>query len=93
MHFDADYRMVTPLHGLFKSRDDRFYLRVNTLYTLPWPLPAHWDHALLQQKLQTVFAPAHRLDRSLRPDVWIDNRFEGVGTRNPDGSYTLSDAE
>lgn len=93
MYLGAYYRMVTPLHGMSKSADDRFYLRVKTLYTLPWPLPASWNRSPLQQKLRTIFAPAHRLDRSIRPNVWFDDRFAGVGTRNPDGSYTLSDDE
>jgi hypothetical protein len=93
MYMGAYYRMVTPVNGLFIGSNDRFYMRVNTHYMLPWPLPTHWNHAPLQQKLHLFFAPAHCLDRALRAEVWFEDRFAGVGTRNPDGSFTLRDSE
>jgi hypothetical protein len=43
------------------------------VYSLPWPIPAHFNQPWLLQKLKLWFGPAHQLDRLLRRDVWKDD--------------------
>jgi hypothetical protein len=93
VYLGAYYRMVSPLNGLDRKSGNRFYLQVSPYYSFPWPLPARLNHPPLERQLLTFFAPAHRLDRALRPDIWFDDRFEGIGIPNPDGSFTMTDAD
>jgi hypothetical protein len=42
-------------------------------YTLPWPVPTHFNNGWAHERLDTLFAPMYRFDRRLRPDLWKDN--------------------
>jgi hypothetical protein len=39
-------------------------------YHLPSPIPSRDETRWLRKVLPAFFAPAHQLDRTLRPDVW-----------------------
>lgn len=53
------------------------------VYSLPWPIPMHFNQPWLLQKLRAWFAPLHQLDRRLRPDVWKDEPPHRLPTPPP----------
>jgi hypothetical protein len=60
-------------------------------YNLPWPIPAQYNHSELQPGLQHAFAPAHRMDQWLRPDVWASQKVDLKVQANGSGVLMISE--
>jgi hypothetical protein len=78
MYVGAYFRIVRPVNAAYALENERgatqVQIKVSPLYSLPWPIPAHFNQPWLMWRLDAWFAPVHRLDRRLRPNVWHDDR-------------------
>lgn len=77
MYLGAYYRMLTIVVLVRLSAPNNTPIaQRQPRYNLPWPIPAQYNHSELQPGLQHAFAPAHRVDEWLRPDVWASQKVE-----------------
>lgn len=51
------------------------FVSVRAGYVLRWPHPAEYNSPWLANLLDTVFTPAHQMDRIVRPDSWPETYF------------------
>lgn len=88
MYVGAYYRMVTSVSIITVAGANPVpILQTQPRYYFPWPIPDQYNQSELQPKIETVFAPAHQMDRWLRPGVWI--RKEAVIQVRADGTGVL----
>jgi hypothetical protein len=87
MYLGAYYRMVTSVATITISASNNVMMaQRQPRYFLPWPVPVQYNNSQLQPGIEQVFAPAHRMDQWLRPDVWASRevaiRLQADGTGN-----------
>ena len=89
VYLGAYYRMLTTItvvHFFMPPTVQR-----QPRYNLPWPIPSQYNVAELQPGLQQAFAPAHRMDKWLRPDVWSSQKVDLQVQANGTGVLMISE--
>lgn len=75
LYCGAYFRIVNRIYVAesFVGENGRTIQRLSRpRYTLPWPVPAHFNNGWVHERLDTLFTPMYRFDRRLRPDFWND---------------------
>jgi len=98
LYLGAYYRMLTTVSIVTLSTDNTSMIDYSPIvqrqprYNLPWPIPSQYNVAELQPGLQHVFAPAHRMDEWLRPDVWASQEVDLQVQANGSGVLMITDS-
>ena len=92
VYLGAYYRMLTTVSIVTLSLTNYTpIVQRQPRYNLPWPIPSQYNVAELQPGLQQAFAPAHRMDKWLRPDVWSSQKVDLQVQANGTGGLMISE--
>ena len=76
------FRVCSPVNVAESVIDEHgevhVYVKVEPLYSVPWPAASTFNQPWTRGKLRAWFDPAHQLDRRLRSDVW--KKVQAVST-------------